>query len=170
MRKDSLPVECFCVAASIPTTEKAAEIIPGLREAGIRHVAFKPGSTDGIRQVVSIAKANPEFPVILQWRGGRAGGHHLYEYFHAPILRQPSISLIAGSGFGAAEDVWPYLTGEWSEYQRQPMPFDGFLFASRVVIAKEAHTSPSVKDLITQAPGVPDGEWEGTYVKENRRA
>ena len=49
------------------------------------------------------------------------------------------------------------------KFQRQPMPFDGFLFASRVMVAKEAHTSPSVKDLIVQALGVPDGEWEGTY-------
>jgi fatty acid synthase subunit alpha len=46
------------------------------------------------------------------------------------------------------------------------MPFDGFLFSSRVMVAKEAHTSQSVKDLIMQAPGVPDGEWEGMYVKE----
>lgn len=45
------------------------------------------------------------------------------------------------------------------------MPFDGFLFASRVMVAKEAHTSSSVKDLIVAAAGVEDGEWEGTYVK-----
>src|ERR1700722_13921281 len=175
MRKEGLPIEGFCVAAGIPTTEKAAEIIEGLRAAGIKHVAFKPGSTEGIRQVVNIARANPDFPVILQWTGGRAGGHHSYEDFHAPILatygsirRQANISLIGGSGFGAAEDVWPYLTGEWSvePYQLQPMPFDGFLFASRVMVAKEAHTSSTVKDVIVKAAGVPDGEWEGTYVKE----
>ncbi|KAJ7041492.1 hypothetical protein C8F04DRAFT_947121, partial [Mycena alexandri] len=65
------------------------------------------------------------------------------------------------SGFGAAEDVWPYLSGEWSvQHEMQPMPFDGFLFASRVMVAKEAHTSSSVKDLIVAAAGVEDGEWE----------
>ncbi|KAJ7062697.1 hypothetical protein C8F01DRAFT_1281680, partial [Mycena amicta] len=58
MRKEGLPIEGFCVAAGIPSTEKAAEIIAGLRDAGIRHVAFKPGSVEGIRQVVAIAASN----------------------------------------------------------------------------------------------------------------
>ncbi|KAF7326260.1 Fatty acid synthase [Mycena kentingensis (nom. inval.)] len=173
MRKEGLPIEGFCVAAGIPSTEKAAEIIGGLRDAGIRHVSFKPGSVEGIRQVVAIAASNPDFPVILQWTGGRAGGHHSYEDFHQPVLQtyrsirqQSNISLVGGSGFGAAEDVWPYLTGEWAlKYETQPMPFDGFLFASRVMVAKEAHTSPSVKDLIVAAAGVDDADWEGTYVK-----
>ncbi|KAJ7745730.1 fatty acid synthase [Mycena metata] len=154
MRKEGLPIEGFCVAAGIPSTEKAAEIIDGLRSAGIRHVAFKPGSVEGIRQVVNIAAANPDFPVILQWTGGRAGGPSLT---YRAIRQQSNISLVGGSGFGAAEDVWPYLSGEWS--------FDGFLFASRVMVAKEAHTSSSVKDLIVAAAGVEDGEWEGTYTK-----
>lgn len=34
------------------------------------------------------------------------------------------------------------------------------------MVANEAHTSPSVKDLIVAAAGVVDSEWEGTYVKE----
>lgn len=174
MRKEGLPIEGFCVAAGIPSTEKAAEIIGSLQAAGIKHVAFKPGSVDGIRQVISIAAANPGFPIILQWTGGRAGGHHSFEDFHQPILstyrnirQHANISLVGGSGFGAAEDVWPYLTGDWSAtgYGVQPMPFDGFLFASRVMVAKEAHTSSSVKDLIVAAPGVDDKDWEGTYVR-----
>ncbi|KAH0585247.1 hypothetical protein H2248_008491 [Termitomyces sp. 'cryptogamus'] len=174
MRKEGLPIEGFCVAAGIPTTEKAAEIIEALRNAGIKHVAFKPGSVDGIRQVVNIAAANPDFPIIMQWTGGRAGGHHSFEDFHQPILstyrairRHPNIALVAGSGFGSADDVWPYLTGDWSveRFGVQPMPFDGFLFASRVMVAKEAHTSSSVKDLIVAASGVDDSAWEGTYAK-----
>ena len=174
MRREGLPIEGFCVAAGIPTTEKAAEIIEGLTEAGIRHVSFKPGSVDGIRQVVNIAASNPHFPIILQWTGGRAGGHHSCEDVHQPILstyshirQHPNIMLIGGSGFGGSEDLWPYLTGDWSvEYGVHPMPFDGFLFASRVMVAKEAHTSSSVKDLIVAAPGVADAQWEGTYDKE----
>ncbi|GLB40343.1 putative protein with domain of unknown function (DUF1729) [Lyophyllum shimeji] len=174
MRKEGLPIEGFCVAAGIPSTEKAAEIIDGLKQAGIKHVAFKPGSVDGIRQVVNIAAANPDFPIIMQWTGGRAGGHHSFEDFHQPILatyrairRNSNISLVAGSGFGCAEDLWPYLTGDWSveRFGVQPMPFDGFLFASRVMVAKEAHTSSSVKDLIVAASGVDDAAWEGTYTK-----
>lgn len=175
MRREGLPIEGFCVAAGIPTTEKANEIIEGLKAAGIKHVAFKPGSVDGIRQVVNIAAANPDFPIIMQWTGGRAGGHHSCEDFHQPVLatyssirQQSNIILVGGSGFGGADDVWPYLTGDWSAelFGVQPMPFDGFLFASRVMIAKEAHTSSSVKDLIVAAKGVDDSKWEGTYAKE----
>ncbi|KAF5382044.1 hypothetical protein D9615_004428 [Tricholomella constricta] len=174
MRKEGLPIEGFCVAAGIPSTEKADEIIDGLKRAGIKHVAFKPGSVDGIRQVINIAASNPDFPIIMQWTGGRAGGHHSFEDFHQPILstysairRHANISLVGGSGFGSAEDVWPYLTGDWSveRFSVQPMPFDGFLFASRVMVAKEAHTSSSVKDLIVAASGVDDAAWEGTYTK-----
>jgi enoyl reductase-like protein len=40
------------------------------------------------------------------------------------------------------------------------MPFDGFLFANKVMVAKEAHTSSSVKDLIVTALGVDDANWE----------
>ncbi|CAE6460687.1 unnamed protein product [Rhizoctonia solani] len=174
MRREGLPVEGFCVAAGIPSTEKAKEIIDGLRAAGIRHVSFKPGSVDGIRQVVNIASQHPDFPIILQWTGGRAGGHHSCEDFHQPILQtygairqQGNIALVAGSGFGGSEDVWPYMSGEWSaQFGAQPMPFDGVLFASRVMVAKEAHTSKSVKDLIVAAAGVEDSKWEGTYAKE----
>jgi enoyl reductase-like protein len=175
LKREGGPIEGFCVAAGIPSTEKAAEIISGLRDAGIKHVAFKPGSTEGIRQVIAIAAANPDFPVILQWTGGRAGGHHSYEDFHQPILAtygairaNANISLVAGSGFGDGEETWKYISGEWSRelYGVQPMPFDGVLFASWVMIAKEAHTSDSVKQLIVEAKGVEDAKWEGTYKGE----
>jgi len=176
MKREGIPVEGFCVAAGIPSVEKAGEIIDGLRSAGVRHVSFKPGSVDGIRQVINIAAANPDFPVILQWTGGRAGGHHSCEDFHQPVLstyasirQHANIILVGGSGFGGSDDVLPYLTGEWSTgepYTSQPMPFDGFLFASRVMVAKEAHTSRSVKELIVAAAGVGDAQWEGTYTKE----
>ncbi len=121
LRHEGVPVEGFCIAAGIPSPEKAAEIISGLKAAGIRQVSFKPRSVEGLCQVVAITAANSDFPVILQWTGGRAGGHHSCEDFHQPILQtyasihqQPNIALVAGSGFGGADDVWPYLTGQWS--------------------------------------------------------
>ncbi|WRT68297.1 uncharacterized protein IL334_005273 [Kwoniella shivajii] len=174
MRREGLPIEGFCVAAGIPSSEKATEIITALKSAGIKHISFKPGSVEGLRQVVNIAAANPDYPIILQWTGGRAGGHHSCEDFHQPIIatyasirQNPNISLIAGSGFGGADDVWPYISGEWSVkmFNLQPMPFDGVLYASRVMVAKEADTSASVKQLIVDAPGVDDAQWEGTYDK-----
>ena len=64
--------------------------------------------------------------------------------------------------------MYPYLTGQWSRdrFGVEMMPFDGVLFASRMMVAKEAATSQSVKELIVQAPGVSDEEWEGTYQRE----
>ena len=84
-----LPIEGFCVAAGIPTTEKAVKIINGLKAAGIQHVAFKPGSIDGIRQVVNIAAANPGFPIFLQ-------------------------VVLVSHCVGSVDDGWEYLTGDWS--------------------------------------------------------
>ena len=59
------------------------------------------------------------------------------------------------------------ISGDWSVklFDLQPMPFDGVLYASRVMVAKEADTSPSVKKLIVDAKGVDDVDWEGTYDK-----
>ena len=59
------------------------------------------------------------------------------------------------------------ISGDWSVdlFGLQPMPFDGGLYASRVMVAKEAATSPSVKQLIVEAPGVDDALWEGSYDK-----
>ena len=61
MRKEGLPIVGLCVAAGVqvPTTEKAVEIMDGLKTAGIRHVAFKPKSVDGIRQVVVLVDIIP---------------------------------------------------------------------------------------------------------------
>ncbi|KAI8318418.1 fatty acid synthase beta subunit, partial [Martensiomyces pterosporus] len=124
-----------------------------------------------IRVVLAIAKENSTFPVLLQWTGGRAGGHHSLEDFHQPILEtygairsQPNVVLVAGSGFGDAEGTLPYITGDWSKrFGRAPMPFDGILVGSRVLVAKEAGTSLAAKELIAATPGLDDSEWERSY-------
>lgn len=174
MRREGLPLQGFTVAAGIPSPEKAKEIIDSLRASGIEHISFKPGSVDGIKQVCSIAAKNPDFPILLQWTGGRAGGHHSCEDFHQPILstygriRQFSnLVLVAGSGFGSADDFWPYLTGDWSrdQYGAEPMPFDGVLFGSWVMTAKEGHANDEIKQLMVEAPGAEDDDWEGTFTR-----
>ncbi|ODV91402.1 hypothetical protein CANCADRAFT_32053 [Tortispora caseinolytica NRRL Y-17796] len=170
LRGKGYPIEGITIGAGVPSLEVASEYINTL---GLKHIAFKPGSTDAIQAVINIAKAHPNFPVILQWTGGRAGGHHSYEDFHAPILtmygrirRCPNIVLVAGSGFGGANDTYPYLTGQWSEeFSYPPMPFDAIVFGSRMMTAKEAHTSYEAKKAIMEAPGVSDTDWEDTYKK-----
>lgn len=168
LRADGVPIEGLTIGAGVPSIEIANEYIETL---GIKHIAFKPGSVEAIQQVINIAKANPQFPVMLQWTGGRGGGHHSFEDFHQPIIqmyarirRCDNIVLVAGSGFGGSQDTYPYLTGTWSaKFGYPPMPFDGCLFGSRMMTAKEAHTSINAKKAIAEAEGVEDSQWERTY-------
>jgi len=168
LRSEGVPIEGLTIGAGVPSIEVAQEYIETL---GLKHISFKPGSLEAIQAVINIAKANPTFPIILQWTGGRGGGHHSFEDFHQPILqmygrirRASNIILVAGSGFGGAEDTYPYLTGAWSKkYGYPPMPFDGCLFGSRMMVAKEAHTSRAAKQAIVDAEGLDDHEWEKTY-------
>ena len=168
LRADGVPIEGLTIGAGVPSIEVANEYIETL---GIKHIAFKPGSVEAIQQVVNIAKANPHFPVILQWTGGRGGGHHSFEDMHQPILqmygrirRCSNIVLIAGSGFGGSQDTYPYMTGTWStKFGFPPMPYDGCLFGSRMMTAKEAKTSKNAKRAIAEAEGIDDSQWEKTY-------
>lgn len=170
LRERGYPIQSLTIGAGVPSLEVATEYIETL---GLTHLGLKPGSIDAISQCINIAKAHPNFPIVLQWTGGRGGGHHSFEDFHQPMLQMYSklrrcknIILIAGSGFGAAEDTYPYLTGEWSaKMNYPPMPFDGLLFGSRVMVAKEAKTSLAAKKLIVDCVGVPDNQWEQTYKK-----
>ncbi|KAH8723176.1 fatty acid synthase beta subunit dehydratase [Phaeosphaeriaceae sp. PMI808] len=83
---------------------------------------------------------------------------------YGAIRRCENIVLVAGSGMGDAEGSFPYLTGEWSSKHHLPMmPFDGILLGSRVMVAKEARTSPAVKRAIVAAQGVDDSQWSKTY-------
>ncbi len=162
----------LCIAAGVPSLEKSSEILQNLLSVGIRHVAFKPGSVGAIKLVCKIAEHNPSINIVLQWTGGRAGGHHSFEDMHEPILktyanirRQRNIILVAGSGFGDANGTWPYLTGAWSvKFGFQPMPFDAILLGSRVMTCLEAKTSLEAKQLLVKTDGIEhDHEWENSY-------
>lgn len=174
MRQEGYPIDGFTIAAGVPSFDSACEIVESLRQAGIRHVNFKPGSTQSILEVVKIAKANPKIPVVLQWTGGRGGGHHSFEDFHGPIIdtyaiirSASNIILVAGSGFGDGEGSLPYLTGSWSRNFNLPeMPFDGILLGSRMMVAAENLASQPVKELIVAASGITDeSQWVTSYKK-----
>ena len=167
--QNGVPIDGLTIGAGVPSPEVVAEYITTL---GLKHISFKPGSLSAIRQVISVAKTYPSFPVMLQWTGGRGGGHHSYEDFHAPVLSTygeirecSNIILVAGSGFGGGDDTYPYLTGTWArQFGRCLMPFDGILLGSRMMVAKEAHTSPQVRRLIVETKGTLD--WEQSYDRE----
>jgi fatty acid synthase subunit beta len=168
MQAQHYPIEGLTIGAGIPSPDVACSYI---RDLGVKHISFKPGSVQAVKEVVNIAKLNPDFPIILQWTGGRAGGHHSFEDFHEPILQTYhrirsclNIILVAGSGFGDANESYPYLTGEWSTgFGFAPMPFDGILLGSRVMVARETRTSEDAKALIVEASGTSNHEWEQTY-------
>ncbi|KAK3693115.1 sterigmatocystin biosynthesis fatty acid synthase subunit beta, partial [Podospora appendiculata] len=170
------PIEGLTIAAGVPSPDVVAGYIRTLgasttNAGGLRHMSFKPGSAAGIREVISIARSHPAFPIILQWTGGRGGGHHSAEDFHEPLLetysemrRCENLYLVVGSGFGDGAGMLPYFTGEWARrFGRADMPVDGVLMGSRLMVAKEAHTSPQAKALILATPGVPDAQWESSY-------
>ncbi|RDL30477.1 uncharacterized protein BP5553_10355 [Venustampulla echinocandica] len=171
LRAKGVPIDGLTIGAGVPSVEVVNEYINTM---SLKHIGLKPGSVEAIHQVIKIARENPNFPIIMQWTGGRGGGHHSYEDFHQPILqtynqlrRCGNIILVAGSGFGGYEDSYPYMSGTWSEkYNQMPMPFDGVLLGSRVMVAKEAKTSLAVKEAIVNTPGVDDSRWEETYKGE----
>ncbi|KAK4175382.1 acyl transferase domain-containing protein [Triangularia setosa] len=162
---DGVAIDGITIGAGIPSAEVVKEYIESI--PGLRHISFKPGSVGAINEVIAIAQQYPEFCVGLQWTGGRAGGHHSWEDFYQPLLamygrirRCPNIVFIIGSGLGCGDDTLPLLTGEWAHTFGYPsMPVDGILLGSRMMVAKEAHTSPQAKELIIRAQGVDDGEW-----------
>ena len=175
--KSGVPIEGVTIAAGVPTLDTAVEIVTSLAGAGLRFVALKPGSVDAIKRVCEIAAAVAPFPVVLQWTGGRAGGHPSFEDVFAPIVatyalirRTPNVVLLAGSGLGSATCGLPWITGTWATaggHSAVPLPFDGVLLASRMMVAAEAATSYEVKQLLVATPGITDqAQWEASYTGE----
>ncbi|PWY73494.1 fatty acid synthase subunit beta [Aspergillus eucalypticola CBS 122712] len=171
LRRSGVPITGLTIGAGVPSPETVQSYIDELE---LEHLSLKPGSKGAIDAVLEIARLRPNFPIILQWTGGRGGGHHSYEDFHEPILDRyaqiracSNVILVAGSGFGDGEGSYPYLSGTWSEtlFGRPRMPFDAILLGSRVMTAKEARTSLAVKQALCDIPGVGDADWEGTYKK-----
>ena len=78
-----------------------------------------------------------------------------------------NVSLVDGSGFGSADDVWEYLTGNWSAERFgpgvQPMPFDGFLFASHVVVSSTPLAAAATIKFLMEELVCTSLAWEGLY-------
>jgi fatty acid synthase subunit alpha, fungi type len=107
LRQEGVPIDSITIAAGVPSLEKSSEILAELRQSGIQFVSFKPESSATIKLVVEIAKMNSTMKIVIQWTGGRGGGHHSWEDFYQPILdtyslirEQQNIILVAGSGIG----------------------------------------------------------------------
>eukprot|EP00808_Paulinella_micropora_P031876 g23924.t1 len=174
MKKEGYLIESITVAAGLPTPEKCKEIIDQMLEVGIKKIAFKPASAQAMKDIMVIARENPDMTIIVQWTGGLAGGHHSMEDAHEPLLEVyqqlrelDNIIIVFGGGMGDPNDAAAYLDGSWStKLGPYPvMPIDAILIGSRMMTAKEALTSTGARALLMAARkgGVEKkNQWEKT--------
>ena len=166
-RAQGAPIDGVIITAGIPELEEAVHLVGEFVDAGLHHVAFKPGTVDKIRQVIRIAMQVPEFPVIVQIEGGRAGGHHSWEDLddlllatYAELRERPNVVICVGGGIGTPERASEYLTGTWAVPHGYPrMPLDGILVGTAAMATLEATTSPEVKEMLVATAGCDD--WIG---------
>ena len=162
-RASGAPIDGVVVSAGIPELDEAVALIESLQADGLPYVSFKPGTVDQIRQVVRIAKAVAPTTIMVQVEGGEAGGHHSWEALddllaatYAEVRACDNLVLVAGGGIGTPERAADYISGQWAHaYGLPDMPVDGVLIGTAAMTAKEAHTSPEVKQLLVKTPGIP---------------
>ncbi|WP_370511212.1 fatty acid synthase subunit beta domain-containing protein [Corynebacterium sp. SY003] len=160
-RAQGKPINGIVISAGIPDKDEAVALLRDLRARGFSWIAFKPGAITQIQQVIAIAKATPELPIIMQVEGGKAGGHHSWEDLddlllatYNDIREQENLILCVGGGIGTPEQATHYLTGEWAKkYEFPAMPVDGILLGTAAMATKEAKTSHSVKELLVATQG-----------------
>ncbi|MGV0624526.1 fatty acid synthase subunit beta domain-containing protein [Mycolicibacter minnesotensis] len=160
-RAAGAPFDGLVISAGIPELDEAVELIAELNDAGISHVVFKPGTVEQIRSVIRIAAEAPTTPVIVHVEGGRAGGHHSWEDLddlllatYSELRSRSNITLCVGGGIGSPEQAAEYLSGRWSQQYGFPsMPVDGILVGTAAMAAKEATTSPAVKQMLVDTVG-----------------
>ncbi|WP_321780505.1 polyketide synthase [Schaalia cardiffensis] len=168
-RRAGSPIDAVTIAAGIPEAEEARELITQLRADGFEYLCLKPGTVEQIHQALNIAEENPEVQLILQVEDGHSGGHHSWENLddlllatYAQIRATPNVVLAVGGGIGRPEDAVSYITGEWSRAHGRPlMPVDAVLVGTAAMATLEARTSPQVKRLLVETPGVDGDGWVG---------
>lgn len=166
-RAQGAPIDGVIVSAGIPELEDAVAMVDEFVDAGLRFVAFKPGTVEQIRSVIRIAAEVPQHPVIVQIEGGRAGGHHSWEDLddlllstYAELRVRDNVVICVGGGIGTPERASEYLTGTWATRHGYPsMPLDGILIGTAAMATAEATTAPEVKQLLVDTEGV--DEWIG---------
>nr|WP_235174758.1 type I polyketide synthase [Tomitella biformata] len=169
-RTTGAALDGLIVTAGIPELEDALAVIEERAEVGIPYIAFKPGTVSQIRSVIRIAAEVPDFPVIVQVEGGKAGGHHSWEDLddlllttYAELRARTNIVLCVGGGIGTPERAADYLTGRWATELGFPvMPVDGILVGTAAMATLEATTSPEVKQLLVDTPGTEGWVGAGT--------
>ena len=161
-RVSGAPIDGVVISAGIPELDEAQKLIEQLHSDGFPYVVFKPGTVSQIRQVLQIAKQTAGTTIIMEVEGGSAGGHHSWESLddllvntYAEIRNQENVILTVGGGIGTPERAADYVSGQWSNRYGLPvMPVDAVMVGTALMTAKEAHTSPQVKKLLVETPGI----------------
>ncbi|MCI1831504.1 MAG: DUF1729 domain-containing protein [Bifidobacterium sp.] len=168
-RESGTPIDGVVISAGIPELDEATKLVSSLTSDGFPYVAFKPGTVDQIRQVVAIAKAVAPTTIIAEVEGGSAGGHHSWESLddllvntYGEVRACDNLVLVVGGGIGTPERAADYICGQWSHaYDLPDMPVDGVLVGTAAMTAKEARTSPQVKQMLVDTPGIADVKPDG---------
>ncbi|MFT8592468.1 MAG: fatty acid synthase subunit beta domain-containing protein [Bifidobacterium sp.] len=163
-RASGTPFDGVVISAGIPELDEAKDLIASLQTDGFPFVCFKPGTVDQIHQVVRIAQAVAPTKILIQVEGGAAGGHHSWESLddllintYAEVRSCDNLVIVTGGGIGTPERAADYISGEWARaYGLRDMPVDGVLVGTAAMTAKEAHTSPQVKQMLVDTPGITD--------------
>ncbi|WP_233266726.1 type I polyketide synthase [Tomitella fengzijianii] len=175
-RTTGAALDGLIVTAGIPELEDALALIEERAEIGIPYIAFKPGTVAQIRSVVRIAAEVPDYPIIVQVEGGKAGGHHSWEELddlllttYGELRARANVVVCVGGGIGTPERAADYLTGRWSTQHGFPaMPVDGILVGTAAMATLEATTAPEVKRMLVETPGTPG--WIGAGSAEGGMA
>lgn len=158
-RAGGAPINGVVISAGIPPVEEAVELVEKLHGANIPWVAFKPGTSAQVEEVLRIADALPETTVIMQLEGSAAGGHHSLEGLddvlaatYARIRERDNVLLAVGGGIGTPARGAEYLLGTWTQRFGLPAaPVDAIMVGSAAMAAKESTASESVKQALVAA-------------------
>ncbi|MFT7579597.1 MAG: enoyl reductase-like protein/acyl dehydratase, partial [Myxococcota bacterium] len=149
------------ISAGIPDLAEATALLDELAAVGLWLNAFKPGTVDQVKRVLSIAKAAPAHTVFMHLEGGWAGGHHSWEDLEQLLLStyhlvraQSNVVLCVGGGIADEARSNALLTGRWaSAHGLRPMPVDAVLLGTVTMACAEATASASVKQALADAAG-----------------
>ncbi|MDR2082624.1 MAG: DUF1729 domain-containing protein [Candidatus Ancillula trichonymphae] len=175
VRASGAPIDGVVITAGIPEFDEAVQLVKTLTDEGFPYIAFKPGTTDQIQQVLRIAEAVPEYDIIMQVEDGHAGGHHSWENLddlllatYADIRRMENVVLCVGGGIGIPDRAADYISGDWAlKYHLIKMPVDGVLVGTAAMTTKEAQTTPEVKELLLKTEGISIDDNNG-WIGENK--
>ncbi|OFQ95990.1 3-oxoacyl-ACP synthase [Corynebacterium sp. HMSC056E09] len=158
-RAAGAPINGVVISAGIPPVEEAVELVEKLHAANIPWVAFKPGTSAQVEEVLRIADALPRTIVIVQLEGSAAGGHHSLEGLddvlaatYARIRERDNVLLAVGGGIGTPARGAEYLLGTWAQRFGLPAaPVDAIMVGTAAMAAKESTACESVKQALVAA-------------------